>query len=335
MRIALAGVGIAGTSHLFDLVSDNRFDVVAVCSARQERAEQAAQTFAVPHAYDSLDALLERHRLDGIVLATPPAVTPRLLRSSIAAGLGVLVDKPAAATSEELRALLVDELARNWTGPTPRVAVAYNRRYQSHVRGARRLLAANTLGSLVDVECRWCAPFMQRYSSGDTFRRHMPYGHGVLLDTGCHVLDTLMFLGLGPLSVTAARLVAGVADADVEAHVDLIGAGGVAIAMHIDEGSDDVWRLTIRGSRGWMTLTRLGLVWSDGERTDRIAQDDLARPVDDLHRMLSGQPQHGATLAEAARCLAVIDAARGAARAARRAWIRPRAKALGRLNGSC
>jgi len=323
----VVGVGVAGKSHLFDLVSDDRFAVVTVCASRRDTAEHAAHTFGVTHAHDDPDALLVGGRLDGIVLATPPAVTPVLLRRALDAGLAVLVEKPGAGSAADLRAVVQGAPAAQ------RVAVAYNRRYQRHVHEARRLVAAGALGPPNEVGCRWRAPFRERYSGGDTFRPRVPWGHGVVLDTACHVLDTLLFLGLGPLTVSAARLVRGATDADVEAHFDLIGRDGVRITTHIDEGPHEDWVLALRGPLGTMTITRSQLVTTRDGHTERVEQDDLARPVDDLLRLGTGRPPRGATATEATSCLSVVDAVRRVA--VRRPWSRPRAKALGRLNGAC
>jgi predicted dehydrogenase len=317
------------------LVTDDRFEVVAVCSANAARAEQAAQTFDVPRFYSDLGALVSGELPDAIVLATPPDVTPRLLRIAVAAELPVLVEKPGAATAAELRNA-IDSPGTHVDRP-PRVSVAYNRRYQRHVYEGRRIVSAGELGPLRDLKCQWRAPFLDRYTLGDTYRRRLTRGHGVLLDTGCHVVDTLLFLGLGPLSVTAARLVTAgglSVGADVEAHLGLAGVGGVPCTIDIEDGPEEDWSLTVRGEQGSMLLTRTFLETVVDGCTQRMQHDDLARPIEDLVRLSTGDSPYGASVSAAARCLTVLEAARTASSPGK-PWLRPRAKALGRLNGSC
>lgn len=332
MRVCVAGVGVAGSSHVFDLVSDERFEVVGVCAANPAHAKAVGDEFGVP-ALASTAQLLALPGLEGVVLATPPQVTPLLLREASSRGLIALVEKPGAVTAAALRAV---------TGA--RAAVAYNRRYQGHVGRAGTELAAGTVGAPRSVVCRWRAPFRERYTTAASHRPSVQFGEGVLLDTACHIVDTLRFLGFAQLSVVSAELVA--VDAarqgpDVEARLGLLDAGDTVVRVDIGEGPVEEWELTVSGPNGTLTLDREQLVVAvRGAPAVTVtapmaAQPDDGRPVEDLLRLGVGHVPLGACLEEAACCLDVLDAARALAGGTRRHWLRPRAKALGRLNGSC
>ncbi len=331
MRAAVVGVGVAGSSHLFDLVSSPDFDVVAVCASRMKTAEKAASLFGIPAACNDIGDLLDAHRPEAVVIATPPRATPDILGRCLRSGAWVIVDKPAASDAPGLRHVIAS------VGPLAnRARVAYNRRYQQHVMHARDLIAHGGVGPLTGAECHWSGPFTSRYTSPGTYRRSAGPGHGVLLDTGCHIIDALAMLTLAPLTVRGARLTTLPGGTDIAAEVRLaFGPGEVPIAMSIRDGGEDTWRITIRGQEGYLELDPRAL---SGECCgDAFREMALSgpRPVDDLLRMRDGQPASGATLAEAAETLDTLDRARGAAGTPVRPWRKPRAKALGRLNGAC
>lgn len=332
MRVGVVGVGVAGSSHLFDLVSDDRFEVAAVCAKRPDRATRAADLFGVPAAYSDPHVMLEQEGLEGLVVAVPPAVTAELVDLALSAGLIVLVDKPAAVHPDQLRRLLGD-------GPTAamrKAVVAYNRRYQRHVHAARALVAPALSSSVATIDCSWSGPFVHRYVEEPTYRRQVGLGDGVLLDTASHIIDTLACLGFVVPTVEHARLTAGPSGADVAADLRLRWEEAkTPTTITVSEGEDETWSISIQGPGGHLVLTRSDLRGTWHRQDVQIPGEDLRRPADDLIEMANDRPVCGASLSEAAAVLETIQKVRVAAGAVRRAWKRPRAKALGRLNGAC
>jgi predicted dehydrogenase len=330
MRVAVLGTGVAGRSNLLDLLTHPRFEVVALVGRRPDRTRQIAEQFAIETVYGSAAELLQgKEEVEAVVVAAPPAVAPSLVRTVLDRGCAVLVDKPAGAAAIDLA----------WSAAHSQwpVVVGYNRRYQSHVRHCRDLLAASAPPE--QVLCLWRGPFTDRYRNPSTYRHTAAFGHGVLLDTASHILDTLVFLGLAPLTVTAARLrPGGIAGADVEADILLrfVGTTRVHIGIRDQDVDADSWSMQITGRDGHLELTREALTGCWRDHPVALAAGDVCRPVDDLLALADGAPVHGASLAEAAAVLEVIDQARRQASVTGlRHWQRPRAKALGRLNGAC
>jgi predicted dehydrogenase len=333
MRVALVGTGVAGQSHLLDLVTNPAFEVVAVVSRRFELAQQVADDYGVPAAYTNVEAMLTTTNPAAVVVATPPAVTPAIVRAVLDHGCWVLVDKPASAS-----AVQINELAEH-----PRAAsavVGYNRRYQVQVSSCRALLS-DAVALIRQVRCSWQGPFVRRYNSMDTHRHAAGFGDGVLLDTASHAFDTAIHLGLGPVAVVGARArQGGASGADVTAELLLTLTGSAQGSLEIRDDrrlDSDEWCIEVMSDRGHLYLNRSGLtgLW-DGQSVV-VAGSDQRRPVDDLLALSEGRTARGATLAEAATVLGLVDDARRKVRLVRNrpSWQRPRAKALGRLNGSC
>ncbi|HLL66949.1 MAG TPA: Gfo/Idh/MocA family oxidoreductase [Micromonosporaceae bacterium] len=331
--MGVVGVGIAGSSHLFDLASNEQFTIAAVCGRRPDRVAAAADLYGASRIYDDPAAMIRTARLDGIVIATPPDVSPPVLAMSLQAGLPTLIEKPGARTAAAL-----DQVAHQ-AGPAAALAVvAYNRRYQHHVRYARHLLRSDGIGPLTHVDCRWVGPFTRRYASNETYRIGVQRGDGVLLDTASHIVDTLMYLGIGSLVVRRARLDSGPTGADVAARLELYSSSHcLPVSVRIEDRdslSEDSWTMTVRGMRGNFRLDRVELTAHGEGGLMAVAASDLRRPVDDLLDAAVGQSALGASMTQASAVLAVIDQVRDVAES-RRPWLRPRAKALGRLNGAC
>ncbi|MDG4795493.1 Gfo/Idh/MocA family oxidoreductase [Micromonospora sp. WMMD1082] len=327
MRVGVIGVGVAGSSHLFDLASDARFRIEAVCARRLHRATDAAARFGAPRAYDNAATMIRDVDLDAVVLATPPDIIAAVLRPALAAGLAILIDKPAAVDA----ATLVNLAAGAHT------TVTYNRRYQTHVHRARQLITDGALGPITAVRCTWSAPFDRRYSSPETYRQHVGWGNGVVLDTASHIIDTLIYLGVTPLAVDKARLVPNDNGADVAAAITLRWTGPhipVSVRIQNQDDEQDEWNIAIHGRSGHLNLTRKQLTATCWNQHMSVAATDARRPVEDLLDITNGRRGHGATWEEAIAVLEVIDQIRQRA-TVRRVWIRPRAKALGRLNGAC
>lgn len=329
MNVGVVGVGIAGASHLFDLASSDQYAIAAVCARRRNRAIEAAERYGAQAAFDDPADMITQARLDAVVIATPPETSPAVARVALDAGLPTLIDKPAAPTASALT-----EVAA-LTGAS-RAVVTYNRRYQQHLHEARDLLAPSARATVTGVECEWGGPFAHRFTSSDTYRLHAGWGHGVVLDTASHILDTLQFLGIAPLAVDHARLTRGQTGADVAASIDLRWLpNGVPVSIRIhDDPGDDRWAIVANTTKGTLALTREEMVSNLNGHPVAVGAVGIHRPVDDLPKLANGWKPLGATLTEAIAVLATIDQVRAVA-TRRRPWQRPRAKALGRLNGAC
>lgn len=109
IRTAIVGFGkIAREQHLAAISNDPRFALAAVCTPSGDPA------LGVPW-YSEIDELLTRMagQLDAIVVCTPPTARHTIASKALEAGLGVLLEKPPAATLGEIDDLVRIATARN------------------------------------------------------------------------------------------------------------------------------------------------------------------------------------------------------------------------------
>ena len=102
LRIGIVGVGFGATVHIPAFQSEG-LEVVAVCSRRSERVQEAAAKFGVPNAFTDYDEMLRLPGLDAVSIATPPSLHKEQALAAIAAGKHVMCEKPFALNASEAR----------------------------------------------------------------------------------------------------------------------------------------------------------------------------------------------------------------------------------------
>src|SRR5436309_9493230 len=104
-RIGIAGVGRIGAMHAANVAALDAVEQVLLFDPVPGRAAQAAAALDGAVAVDTVEELLAA---DGVLIATPTDTHPELVRRAIAADTPVLCEKPLAATTDELEALIND-----------------------------------------------------------------------------------------------------------------------------------------------------------------------------------------------------------------------------------
>jgi predicted dehydrogenase len=193
LRLGLAGLGSMGRNHL--RVISNHPDTTLAAVADPDAAAleaAAAQTSATGFA-DPLE-MIHRADLDGVVIAAPTTAHLPLALAAIERGIGVLVEKPLAATVEDGLAIVAAARKRN-----ARVQIGHVERYNPAVLEMGRLMRAGWLSTIYAITSRRAGPFPARIRDV-----------GVTVDLGTHDVDILCWIaGERPVRVyaeTAQRL---------------------------------------------------------------------------------------------------------------------------------
>src|SRR5436309_12088406 len=103
----LIGAGdIARTRMIAAIRAQPDSDVVAVMSSQIERARNYAAETNIPHAYDSLDAILSDPAVDVVYISTTNDRHARETRAAAQAGKHVLCEKPLALSLDDAREMV-------------------------------------------------------------------------------------------------------------------------------------------------------------------------------------------------------------------------------------
>ena len=147
--------------------------------------------------YSDCRSMLEKEKLDGVSICTPPSSHQQIAIEAVKRGVNVLCEKPLAPTVNG--AVSMVEAAKN---NKVLLMTAFKFRFFKQVQEAKRLIEEgkigkilmfrNMFGGFVDMEERW-------------FSKKSVAGGGVLLDNGVHAVDLCRFL-LGEVKNVSARI---------------------------------------------------------------------------------------------------------------------------------
>ncbi|WP_280332905.1 Gfo/Idh/MocA family protein [Nocardia wallacei] len=335
LKIGLVGAGLAARSHALDIVTDPAMDLAGVAAARYSSATAIAEDFGST-AYHDVDSMVHAGVLDAAVVAVPPRAVFDVLEG-LPATLPCLVEKPVAATADELSRL------RRLSSARPCSVAPFNRRYQPHIRESAELVAQGAIGSLRRIEARWTGPYATRFAhTAPTHRAAAGPRHGVMIDNGSHALDAIaMFLPADVPANTPDTITAvfgrNERGADIEADL-CFRAGAVEVRLVLADAEEGAacgdWQIALEADQGVALLNENGCTF-DAPTPTVIAPQPMLRPVTDLQRIAVGEPPMGSRLSDVEQISVLVTAAYDHAERSTSHWMRPRGKALGRLNGAC
>ena len=333
LQIAVIGAGIAGKSHLLDAVTTPDVAVRAVCAEHMPSAESAAHDFGIARAYADFEVLLRRETLQGIIVATPPNVLQFQTLMALKRGLTVLAEKPLATQMRCLEKMAFAGRDR----PFP-VCVAYPRRYRKVWRQARAWLAAGKIGRIESIHAHWQSPYREWYGPATATFRKSPRRSvgGAFLDTGCHILDAVLFLTgtLGePHAVSMEPNDNGL---DIGIEVSGKQPCGADLCIEMVDSVQEEKTMQVTGAKGMIAIKDERATLVTGHESIAIQDEYVARPIDDMTRLYQGVAPLGALIPDAAAVTRFLLRAYAIAGAPlRHNWTEPRGKALSRLNGGC
>jgi predicted dehydrogenase len=158
-RIALIGAGWWATyAHLPSLTSYPRAEVVALADPTPERLSQAAEAFGVERTYGDYRTMLERERLDGVVVATPHATHAAIARDVLEHDLALMLEKPMVLRAREARQLRELAAARHLP-----LVVGYPYHFIPQHHTLRQRIADGVLGQLQLVDSLFASMVLEYY----------------------------------------------------------------------------------------------------------------------------------------------------------------------------
>ncbi|MGI3783209.1 MAG: Gfo/Idh/MocA family protein [Janthinobacterium lividum] len=146
VRIGVVGAGIMGADHARTIA---RFvsgaEVVLLADPDLQRATAAAEAVGSAVTDDPF-ALVSAAEVDAVVIASPDATHPALVRACVEAGKPVLCEKPLSPTLSDSAALL-DDLGER----ASLVSLGFMRRFDPGYTDLRATITSGVLGDPVTV----------------------------------------------------------------------------------------------------------------------------------------------------------------------------------------
>lgn len=315
LRWGIASTGGIAASMADALQRHTRQRIVAVSSRSQAAADRFASAWAIPRAYEGLDAMLTDQEVDIVYVASPHSRHHADALAALHAGKHVLVEKAFTQDAAQAREVLdlahaagLIALEAMWTRFLPGTDVL------------RQLLQDGTLGEVTTV----IADHGQWFAPDPTHRLFAPeLGGGALLDLGVYPLSFADFALPGEQRELTA--VGDLTDTGVDRQVAMTLRSGTAHAVlsttlaartpTTASINGDLARVELAGD--FYGPTTLTLVTRDGERVSNDGgtirgHEALAYEAAHLAQLVADGATHSALLAPAdtLRVMGLLDRAR-------------------------
>ena len=293
-RLGLVGAGRMGRTHLEAIKGSSAIVVEGVAEPRAE-AREALRLDGFP-AFVDIEEMLERCRLDGVLVAAPTGLHLEVVRRLMAAGLPVLCEKPCGLTAAQ-----AGQCARAAEEAGGTLQVAYWRRFVPELQRLRERITRGELGDILAIEChQWDAsppPLEFRAGSG-----------GILVDMGVHEFDQVRWLTgqeFGPVKVAVSRIGEGARDPDcAEVVAEMDGGATASVSLGRWHPAGDSCKVDVFG-----TLATESIWFLEPSAGDAPFLEALRLQLEDFVMSVSRKKSSGASVADAVMALKVAEQA--------------------------
>ena len=251
--------GVVGSNFVTDWViagarQDDRFELTAVCSRTQERADEYAAKHRIPYTFTSLEAMAASPLIDAVYIASPNCMHARQSILCMQHGKHVLCEKPLASNAREVRAMIS---ASRQYGVT--LMEAMKTTLTPNFRAIRAALPR--VGQLR----RYFASFCQYSSRYDKFKEGIvlnafkpELSNGAMMDIGIYAVYPMVVLFGRPKAISASGIVlsSGV-DAQGAVNFDYEGMNATVLYSKIANSSLPA---EIQGEAGNLTFDRINRI---------------------------------------------------------------------------
>ena len=181
--------GVVGTNNITDWViaggrQDSRFELTAVCSRTQERAEEFAKKHGIPLTFTSLEAMASSDEIDAVYIATPNCCHASQAIICMDRGKHVLCEKPFASNAGEVRRM-IDAARRNGVTLMEAMISTFNPNFIS-VRN--RLKDIGTVRRYFASYCQYSSRY-DKFKEGTILNAFKPeLSNGAVMDIGIYTI---------------------------------------------------------------------------------------------------------------------------------------------------
>ena len=191
IRIAIAGLGFGESVHIPASLFNDDIELIGLWHPRPERLREACAKHDL-YAYENWDNLINDPKIEGIIIATPPAPRFELALQAIKAGKHLLLEKPIGLNADEVKELQVNAVKRKL-----RIGVDYEYRAVPLFMQTKRIISQQKLDEPYFVKLDWLMSSRANPGRPWNWYSDKNAGGGVLGALGTHAFDMIHWL-IGP-----------------------------------------------------------------------------------------------------------------------------------------
>ncbi|MCQ2432204.1 MAG: Gfo/Idh/MocA family oxidoreductase [Clostridia bacterium] len=182
-NLVVIGYGGQGGWHADHALKSDVVTLRGIYDIKESRIELAKSKGI--HTYESFEAAISDPEVDIIVCATPNDVHKDIVIRALKAGKNVVCEKPVALSVADF-----DDMCAAAKEAGKLFTVHQNRRWDVDYLAIKSIIASGEIGETINIESRVHG---SRGIPSD-WRCHKPYGGGMILDWGVHLIDQMLQL---------------------------------------------------------------------------------------------------------------------------------------------
>ena len=200
--------GVVGTNNITDWViaggrQDERFELTAVCSRTQERAEEFAAKHGIPHTFTSLEEMASSPLIDAVYIATPNYVHAEQSILCMNHGKHVLCEKPFASNAKEVR-LMIEAAKKNKVTLMEAMISTLNPNFAI---AKERMKDLGTIRRYFASYCQYSSRY-DKFKEGIILNAFKPeLSNGAVMDIGIYTIYPMVALFGKPQQIEAQGIV--------------------------------------------------------------------------------------------------------------------------------
>jgi nucleoside-diphosphate-sugar epimerase/predicted dehydrogenase len=188
IQVGVLGTGYIAEWHLKALRHIPQAHVAALADLDLRRAQSTGAAHNVLNCYGSLDQMLAAEKLDVLHILTPPQTHYEAARTSLKAGVNVLLEKPMCIERHQCAKLSEQARSRGL-----QVGVNHNFLFMAEYEKLRAAIKAGMIGRVDHVSIVWNKPLAQATSGPfDIWMLRAP--QNIVLEVGPHLVAHLFDL---------------------------------------------------------------------------------------------------------------------------------------------
>jgi predicted dehydrogenase len=308
IRLGIIGANVhrgwAPRSHLPAVAASPEFELTAVCTTRQDSADEAARLFGARLAFDSHQKLLACPEVDAVAVVLRVPSHYQVTRDAINAGKHVYTEWPLGATLAEAQELAALAKARG-----VRTAVGLQARVSPQIMHMKELVESGYVGEVMSCHVSLSRGGLLERASDRTWQRDNSLGANTLTIAFGHTVDALRYV-VGDFSKVASVVSTQASqwlETDTGKLVDVTSPDNVLLSGRLANGgvasvhvasvpwAGSGYRMEVYGREGTLVATsedspQLREVRLQGARARERSLQDLPVPPRHVY-VLEGMPR--------------------------------------------
>ena len=251
--------GVIGTNFIVDKVLegasfDSRFELAAIYSRTQEKADEFAGKHNVPHTFTSLEAMAASPLINAVYIASPNSLHASQSILFMQHGKHVLCEKPFASNAKEVKTMIAAARENNVT-----LMEAMKPSLTPNFKALKNHIGEiGTIRRYFSCYCQYSSRY-DKLKEGIVMNAFDPaLSNGAVMDLGVYTIFPMVVLFGRPLKISATGLKLSTgADGQGAVNFEYEGMNATVLYSKI---ADSALPTEIQGEDGTITADRINII---------------------------------------------------------------------------